>query len=118
MLKLERKTSEKILISMMTWLWLEFKNVKAKMDGLKARLLILRLNEKMNSPCASRELLEWAKKKIAANNGGRITIKAKVSSASQAKYKLYTRWRREDLLTQVAYNDIIKEIENVLIWTK
>tara|TARA_R100000808_G_scaffold4105_1_gene13668 strand:+ start:24292 stop:24840 length:549 start_codon:yes stop_codon:yes gene_type:complete len=101
------------------WLWLEFKNVQGKDGWLKGEathIAFERENEFALVPRA--ELLEWAKKKIAANNGGRLTIKAKVSSASQAKYKLYTRWRREDLLTQVAYNDIIKEIENVLIWTK
>jgi flagellar basal body rod protein FlgG len=101
------------------WLWLEFDNVQGKDGWLKGKATHIAFEREGEFALVPRaELLEWSKKKIAENNGGRITIKAKVSSATKAKYKLYTRWRRQDLLTQVAYDDMIKEMENILIWTK
>ena len=50
--------------------------------------------------------------------GGKMTIKFKSKNAKDARYKYYTRWKRDDLLTQVRYEDMIKGISSIEIWEK
>ena len=101
------------------WIWLEFKNVQGKdgwLLGSSTHIVFERENEFVLVP--RENLASWAKKAIADNNGGKITIKCKAKNARDARYKYYTRWNRNDLLTQVNYEHMLEGIKNIEIWKK
>ena len=117
--KSRKKTSRKDKKFNDDWIWLEFKNVQGKdgwLLGASTHIVFERENEFVLVP--RNELFNWAKQAIADRNGGKITIKCKAKNAREAKYKYYTRWNRQDLLTQVNYEDMLKGINNIEIWQK
>ncbi len=117
--KSRKKTSRKDKNFNDDWIWLELKNVQGKdgwLLGASTHIAFERENEFVLVP--RNELFTWVKKAIAERNGGKITIKCKAKNARDAKYKYYTRWNRQDLLTQVHYDDILKGVNNIEIWQK
>ena len=107
--KSRKKTSRKDKNFNDDWIWLELKNVQGKdgwLLGASTHIAFERENEFVLVP--RNELFTWVKKAIAERNGGKITIKCKAKNARDAKYKYYTRWNRQDLLTQVHYDDMLK----------
>tara|TARA_Y100001973_G_scaffold103762_1_gene171812 strand:- start:959 stop:1513 length:555 start_codon:yes stop_codon:yes gene_type:complete len=117
--KSRKKTSRKDKKFNDDWIWLEFKNVQGK-DGwlLGSSTHIVFEREKEFVLVPRDELFNWAKQAIADRNGGKITVKCKAKNAKDARYKYYTRWNRNDLLTQVNYEDMLKGVNNIEIWNK
>tara|TARA_Y100000592_G_scaffold50900_1_gene80458 strand:+ start:1178 stop:1732 length:555 start_codon:yes stop_codon:yes gene_type:complete len=117
--KSRKKTSRKDKNFNDDWIWLEFKNVQGKdgwLLGASTHIVFERENEFVLVP--REELLSWARQAISDHNGGKVTIKCRAKNAREAKYKYYTRWNRDDLLTQVNYKDMIQGIKNIEIWAK
>lgn len=117
--KSRKKTSRKDKKFNDDWIWLEYQNVQGKLGwllGESSHIVFERENEFVIVP--REKLLEWSKKAIRDHNGGKMTIKCKAKNARDARYKYYTRWQRDDLLTQVHYQDMIEGIADVEIWTK
>tara|TARA_Y100000593_G_C4319314_1_gene342837 strand:+ start:2814 stop:3374 length:561 start_codon:yes stop_codon:yes gene_type:complete len=118
--KSRKKTSRKDAHFNDDWIWLEFKNVQGKdgwLSGNATHIVFERENEFVLVPRES--LKTWAKEEIKSrNNVTRLTIKCKAKNSKDARYKLYTRYGRQDLLTQVNYQDMISSISNIEIWNK
>ena len=99
--------------------WLEFQNVNGDSGWLSGEASHIAFERTDCFVLVPREALRsWAKAKIAAQNGGEINIKAKAASASQAKYKYYTRAGRRDVLTLVDYKDMLNDIKGIFTWQK
>lgn len=117
--KSRKKTSRKDAKFNDDWIWLEFKNVNGNRGWLLGESTHIAFEREKEFVIVPRkELLNWAKQAIADRNGGKITVKCKAKNARDARYKYYTRWKREDLLTQVHHDDIIKGVNNIEIWQK
>ena len=117
--KSRKKTSRKDKKFNDDWIWLEYKNVQGKSGwllGEASHIVFERENEFLIVP--RQALFEWSKKEIAARNGGKMTIKCKAKNSRDARYKYYTRWQRDDLLTQIYYNDMVEGVSGVEIWDK
>jgi hypothetical protein len=99
--------------------WLEFRNVNGDSGWLSGEASHIAFER---SDCfilvPRKSLFSWAKAKIAEQNGGEINIKAKATSAAQAKYKYYTRAGRRDVLTLVDYKDMLSDIKGISAWQK
>lgn len=117
--KSRKRTSRKDKKFNDDWIWLEFKNVQGKdgwLLGSSTHIAFERENEFVLVP--RNELLTWAKSAISDHNGGKTTIKCRAKNSKDARYKYYTRWNRDDLLTQVNYEDMLEGIKNIEIWKK
>jgi hypothetical protein len=117
--KSRKRTSRKDKRFNDDWIWLEFRNVQGKNGWLKGESTHIAFEREREFVLVPREnLFNWSKKAIANHNGGEMTIKCKAKSARDARYKYYTRWERDDLLTQVSYEDMVKQVNGVEIWEK
>ena len=117
--KSRKRTSRKDKKFNDDWIWLEYRNVQGKngwLAGESTHIAFERANEFVLVP--RENLFNWSKKAIADHNGGKMTIKCKAKSARDARYKYYTRWERDDLLTQVSYEDMVKQVNGIEIWKK
>ena len=117
--KSRKKTSRKDKYFNDDWIWLEYQNVQGRpgwLLGEASHIVFERENEFLIVP--RQGLFEWSKKEMAARNGGKITIKCKAKNSKDARYKYYTRYNRDDILTQVFYKDMIEGVSGVEIWEK
>ena len=117
--KARKRTSRKDKKFNDDWIWLEFLNVQGKngwLVGESTHIVFEREHEFVLVP--RENLFNWSKKAIADHNGGEMTIKCKAKNARDARYKYYTRWERADLLTQVSYKDMVKQVNGIEIWSK
>lgn len=117
--KARKKTSRKDNKFNDDWIWLEFKNVQGKKGWLLGDSTHIVFEREKEFAIVPREALaSWAKQAMAEKNGGKITITCKAKNAKDARYKYYTRWNRDDLLTQVNYQDMVSAICGIKIWVK
>jgi len=117
--KARKRTSRKDKKFNDDWIWLEFRNVQGKngwLAGESTHIAFERANEFVVVP--RENLFNWSKKAIAERNGGKMNVKCKAKNARDARYKYYTRWERDDLLTQVSYEDMVKQVNGIEIWPK
>jgi hypothetical protein len=89
------------------WLWIEFVNVRGAFGWLHGKADEIAFERNTDFLMINREKLkEFTFKKVENID---------VDRASDAKYKFYSRKGRDDLLTQVSVNDLMKEVEYKLI---
>ena len=82
------------------WIWIEFKNVIGKDGWIKGKADFIAFEFENNFLIVKRaELRELCKKLIK-------DTKTRVTKAKDAKYLLYTRHGRKDLVTQIKRRDI------------
>ena len=92
----------------------EYQNVQGKLADVQ-KLLVFEVREDEFLIVPRQALFEWSKE-IAARNGGKMT-KCKAKHSKDARYKyFYTRYNRDDLITQVYYKDMIEGVSGVEIW--
>ncbi len=117
--KSRKRTSRKDKKIKEDWIWLEYRNVEGKNGWLVGESTHIAFEREHEFVLVPREnLFNWSKKAIADHNGGEMTIKCKAKNARDARYKYYTRWERDDLLTQVSYEDMVKQVSGIEIWEK
>jgi len=120
--KARKKTSRKDTNFNDEWTWLEFKNVRGDPGWLKGGATHIAFERENDFVVVPRGALkDWAAEEIERRchpDGGSHPHKHWAKNARDAKYKYYTRWKREDLLTQVKMADIISHVKEVQIWKK
>lgn len=107
------KSSDRVLQESATfdinneWIWIEIKNVNGKTGWLygKADYIVYVFNEEMWF-INKRKLVNLVEKK---------TEDVYVTDKNEAKYKLYQRLNRKDLLTKANLGDILKELKPTIL---
>jgi hypothetical protein len=114
--KARKKTRRKDTQFNDEWIWLEFMNVQGRKGWLKGNATHIAFERENDFVLVPRkDLLDWAKKEIVSRHG---TAPARAENARDARYKYYTRWKRQDVLSQVHMKDVIDGLENIEIWDK
>ena len=86
------------------WTWVEIKNVHGNAGWLKGKADCIAFGQKDHFLIVQREELRvWCKEKI--------NLKKKVSNTKDAKYNLYSRKGRKDLLSLISIEEMRKEIK-------
>ena len=115
--KARKKTRRKDAHFNDEWVWLEFKNVQGHNGWLKGNATHIAFERENDFVLVPRKKLrEWADKEIKLRNG--VGSDTTAENARDAKYKYYTRYNRQDLLTQVHMKDVISAVEDTKIWKK
>lgn len=98
--KARKRTSRKSKGFNDSWIWIEFKNVRGNDGWIKGKADFIAFELENTFLIVKRaELRELCKKLI-------TDTKTRVRRPHQAKYKLYTRHGREDVVTQIKTQDI------------
>ena len=119
--KSRKRTSRKDKQFNDDWIWLEFRNVQGKNGWMKGDSTHIAFEREKEFVLVPRlDLYKWAKKEIIKRygNGKSMSIKCVAKNSRDSKYKCYTRHGRQDLLTQVNYEEMLKGINNIEIWSK
>ena len=82
------------------WIWIEFKNVQGKKGWIKGKADFIAFELENAFLIVNREELRELCKKLITDTETRVT------SAREAKYLLYTRNGRKDIVTQIKLSDI------------
>lgn len=119
--KSRKRTSRKDTKFNDDWIWLEFRNVQGKngwMKGESTHIAFEREKEFVLVPRLG--LYKWAKQEIIKRygSGEKMSIKCVAKNSADSRYKCYTRYGRQDLLTQVNYEEMLKGVNNIEIWSK
>jgi len=86
------------------WTWVEIKNVHGNAGWLKGKADCIAFGQKDHFLVVEREELKaWCKSKI--------NLKNKVSRVKDAKYNIYTRKGRKDLLSLINIREMKKDIK-------
>ena len=86
------------------WTWVEIRNVRGDDGWLKGNADDIAFEQKDHFILVKRhELRKWCKKKI--------DLKTRVSTPEEAKYTLYTRKGRKDIISLINLNDLKKDVK-------
>jgi len=86
------------------WTWVEIRNVRGNDGWLKGKADYMAFEQKDHFIIVKRdELRKWCKKKI--------DLKTRVSTPEEAKYTLYTRKGRKDIISLINLNDLKKDVQ-------
>jgi len=86
------------------WTWVEIRNVRGNDGWLKGKADYMAFEQKDHFIIVKRdELRKWCKKKI--------DLETKVSITEEAKYTLYTRKDRKDIISLINLNDLKKDVQ-------
>tara|TARA_R110002020_G_scaffold156437_2_gene338542 strand:+ start:382 stop:882 length:501 start_codon:yes stop_codon:yes gene_type:complete len=92
------------------WIWIEFKNVRGKDGWLHGLADFIAFETKESFILSFRkELADWCESHVDQN--------FKVTSAEEARYCVYTRKGKQDLISLIRLKDIEK-LPNTAIWKK
>ena len=119
--KSRKRTSRKDKKFNDDWIWLEFRNVQGKNGWMKGESTHIAFEREKEFVLVPRlELYKWAKQEIIKRygNGDNMSIRCVAKNSRDSKYKCYTRYGRQDLLTQVNYKEMLTGVNNIEIWNK
>ena len=119
--KARKKTSRKDTKFNDEWTWLEFKNVRGDPGWLQGEASHIAFEREKDFVLVPRStLLTWAEDEIQKRSRpqGKPPTSSRAQNARDAKYKYYTRYNRNDLLTQVHIKDMIESVKGTKIWKK